>query len=155
MITEELSKVNFSQKAEIASFANKIANMAIDGEVNPLQMWVEIKAIESALEQAKKKFEDLALEEAEGFGQKNFSYKGANVQVKESGVKFNFEEVGHKRYNAIMEEIAQLKVEAKNIETIMKAHSDVWVETDTATGETYEVAPVARQSKTTLAITFK
>lgn len=155
MITEELVKIDFLQKAEIASFANKIANMAIEGDVNPLQMWVEIKAIESALEQAKKKFEDLALDEAESFGQKNFTYKGANVQVKEAGVKYNFEEVGHKRYNAIMEEIAQLKTEAKNIETIMKAHSDVWVETDTATGETYEVMPLARTSKTTLAITFK
>lgn len=155
MITEELSKVNFSQKAEIASFANKIANMVIEGEVNPLDMWMEIKAIKSALEQAEKKFEDLALDEAESFGQKNFTYKGANVQVKEAGVKYNFEEVGHKRYNAILEEMAELKAEQKQIETVMKAHNDVWVETDTATGETYEVAPVARQSKTTISITFK
>lgn len=152
MISKELTTC---AKADITAFAMKVANQVLDGEASPLKVWLQVKAAENALDLIKKQIEQLALEEAEREGTKNFMCHGANVQIKESGVRYNFAEVGHKRYNEIIKEQERLKEEQKEIESVMKAHKCEWIETDINTGETYEVLPLARTSKTTLAITFK
>lgn len=142
-------------KKDIQAMALNIAKLVRDGEEDALSVLIKCKAVKKACEDAERMIENAAFQQADYYESKTFNVGGAEIQVKEAGVKYNFDEVGHKQYNEICAEIDRLNAEKKRIETILKAHPDVWVETDINTGETYEVAPVAKSSKTTLSVTFK
>lgn len=142
-------------KKDIQAMALNIAKLVKDGTEDALSVLIKCKAIKKACEDAERMIENAAFQQADYYDSKTFNVGGAEIQVKEAGVKYNFDEVGHKQYNEVCAEIERLTAEKKRIETILKAHPDVWVETDINTGETYEVAPVAKRSKTTLSVTFK
>lgn len=142
-------------KADIQAMALNIAKLVRNGDEDALSVLIKCKAIKKACEDAERMIENAAFQQADYYESKLFNVGGAEVQVKESGVKYNFSELGHKQYDELCAEIDRLSAEKKRIETILKAHPDVWVETDINTGETYEVKPCVKSSKTTLAVTFK
>ena len=142
-------------KADIQAMALNIAKRVREGEEDALSVFVKLKAIKKACDDAEKMIENAAFQQADYYDSKTFNIGGAEIQVKESGVKYNFNELGHKQYDELCAEIDRLSAEKKRIETILKAHQDVWVETDINTGETYEVKPCVKSSKTTLAVAFK
>lgn len=142
-------------KADIQAMALNIAKIVRDGDEDALSVFIKCKAVKKACEDAERIIESEALNQADFYGSKTFNVGGAEVQVKECGVKYNFSELGHRKYDDICSEINRLTDEKKRLETILKAHNSVWVETDIETGETYEVNPCVKSSKTTLAVTFK
>lgn len=142
-------------KSDIQAMALNIAKLVKDGTEDPLSVLIKCKAVKKACEDAERMIENAAFQQADYYDSKTFNIGGAEIQIKESGVKYNFSELGHKAYDELCAEIDRLSAEKKRLETILKAHPDVWVETDINTGETYEVKPCVKSSKTTLAVTFK
>ena len=142
-------------KADIQAMALNIAKLVKDGDEDALSVLIKCKAVKKACDDAERMIENAAFQQADYYDSKTFNIGGAEIQIKESGVKYNFNELGHKGYDEICAEIERLTNEKKRLETILKAHPDVWVETDINTGETYEVKPCVKSSKTTLSVTFK
>lgn len=142
-------------KKDIQAMALNIAKRVREGKEDALSVFVKLKAIKKACDDAEKMIENAAFQQAEYYDGKTFAFGGSDITIKESGVKYNFSELGHKGYDEICAEIERLTAEKKRLETILKAHPDVWVETDINTGETYEVKPCVKSSKTILSVQFK
>jgi hypothetical protein len=143
-------------KTQQSIFVGKLIDNVLNGEINPLESEIQMKNIEDVVKayRSNEEIKEAVLKEAEKYGQKTFETSGATVQIKEVGVKYNFEDCGHLEYNSICDAINQLTAKKKEIEARMKAHSEKWIETDIQTGETYEVYPVSKSSTTQAVITI-
>lgn len=146
-----------STKKEQEIFVQELINDTLDGNCDILHREAQMCNIEQVVKAYRKNDEikEAVLNAAEKHGAKSFDYAGANIQIKEVGVKYNYSELGHRRYDEICAKIEQLAEAKKELETILKAHSTVWVETDLDTGETYEVLPAVKSSTTTAVFTIK
>lgn len=146
-----------SNKKEQQTFVEELIDDTLDGNCDILHREAQMCNIEQVIKAYRKNEEikEAVLNAAEKHGAKTFDYAGANIQIKEVGIKYNFSELGHLRYNDICAQIDLLTEKKKELETILKAHSSVWVETDFDTGETYEVLPAVKTSTTQAVFTIK
>ena len=144
-------------KSQQKSFVEQLVENVLSGEINPLKAEIQMCNIEQVVKSYRKdeRVKEVVLEEAEKYSKKTFDFENANVQIKEVGVKYNFDEVGFKKYNEICDEIRKLTEAKKLLESEMKLKKEVWIYTDPETGETYEVNPVAKSSTTQAVITIK
>jgi hypothetical protein len=146
-----------SSKDEQDVFVDKLIKSLQSGDIDPLKVEAQMVNLEQVVKKyrSNKIVKDAVLTEAEKYGEKSFDIYGANVQIKEVGTKYNFLEVGHEKYNEICKEIDFLSEKKKELETILKAHSEKWVEVDFDSGNTYEVLPLSKSSTTQVVLTIK
>lgn len=140
-----------TSKQAIQVMANDIIQHVESGEDNPLDVFVKVKALEEALKIAKQSIEDKALEEAEKYGKGVFAHMGANITVRETGVKYDYTSVSS--WKSIQDKIDELKEQQKVIETMARAATSDHPYVDAESGEVCIGVP--RQSKTAITISFK
>ena len=143
-----------STRAAVEAKTNELVTAVTNGDVNALQAWVYLIALENLSKGAKKEIETAAIQAAAMYGEKTFNAYGASVTLKEAGVRYDYSGCGDAEYNMICDNIAALEAQKKSLEKVMLAHKEVWVKTDMETGETYEVLPPVRTAKESLAITL-
>ena len=134
-------------KAEIAQIAQQLTDRINDGEVNPVEAHIKLKAIVKALEATIKATEHTVADEASKHG-KTFSAFGAEITLKEGSLTPNYDE------DPIY---ADLKAQMKAREELLKmAFRNAGKATvyDESTGEAVPVCP-AKGTKPSIAVTFK
>lgn len=126
-------------KETIEKYGKAIAqNVLDDGMVNPLQAKVYIKAMQAVLDIAEKELNSAALTAAEQYGQKSFSAFGVDVQIKETGIKYDY--TCSPEWVAYNKEIEQMKLHQKSIEMELRGDKS---------------NPIPRTSTTQTVITFR
>ncbi|NDG19240.1 MAG: hypothetical protein EB117_13335 [Betaproteobacteria bacterium] len=134
-------------KAEIAQIAQQLTDRINEGEVNPIEAHIKLKAIVKALEVTIKATEQTVADEASKHG-KTFQAFGAEVTLKEGSLTPNYEE------DAVY---ADLKAQLKEREEILKlafrqaGKSAIF---DEVTGEQIPVC-TAKGTKSSIAVSFK
>jgi len=134
-------------KAEIAQIAQQLTDRINDGEVNPIEAHIKLKAIVKALEATIKATEQTVADEAEKHG-KTFSAFGAEIQVKEGALTPDYSQDQQWRY-------LQSSMKARE-ELLKMAFRNAGKATvyDESTGEAVPVCP-AKGTKPSIAVTFK
>ena len=134
-------------KAEIAQIAQQLTDRINEGEVNPIEAHIKLKAIVKACEVAIKQTEQTVADEAAKHG-KTFQAFGAEVTLKEGSLTPNYEED---------EVYADLKAQMKAREELLKiafrqaGKSAIF---DEVTGEQIPVC-TAKGTKSSIAVSFK
>lgn len=123
-------------KKEITAAAEKFVERVDEGYMNPLLAYGQITAMEQMLKEAKEKVRELALNEAERYGEKTFSTYGMDIQIKEAGVKYDYS--ANEYWN-------QLKETADVANAELKSHEDLL----------RRLGQCAKSSTTTLSITLR
>ncbi len=144
-----------STKAAVEEKAAELVAAVQGGDVDALQAWVYLIALESVSKNAKKGIEAAALNAASMYGQKSFNAFGAGVTLKEMGVRYDYSDCGDKEWEALTDKINELTEKRKELEKVLLAHKEKWVKTDMETGETYEVLPPIKLGKESLSIQLK
>jgi hypothetical protein len=146
-----------SSKTEQKTFVDNLVKQVLNGEVDPLKIASQMANFEGVAKayKANEEIKESLLKEAEKYGQRAFNAFGCEVQIKETGVKYNYSEVGHLEYNSICACIKDFEEKKANIENMMKANKETWIYTDKVTGETYEVLALAKESTTQAVLTVK
>ncbi len=145
-------------KAAQADMSANIINQIEEGEVNPLSIQVGLSAIENVIKQVKASdiYKAQTLKEAEKYGQKSFDMYGANLQIKEVGVKYDFASCGDPTWEDINQRMESLKAEMKEREEFLKrTPKDGQTCVDENTGEVYKIYPPVKISTTSVTATFK
>lgn len=106
-------------KAEIAEQIQRVTDQVADGTINPLRAYGLLAALEKVVAEAKKAIQDLALMEADKYPDKTNDVYGAQFQIKEAGVKYDFSD--SPEWNALQVQIEELKARQKGVETTLKA----------------------------------
>jgi hypothetical protein len=134
-------------KAEIAQIAQQLTDRINDGEVNPVEAHIKLKAIVKALEATIKATEQTVADEASKYG-KTFQAFGAEITLKEGSLTPNYEED---------EVYADLKAQMKAREELLKIAFRQAGKTaifDESTGEQVPVC-TAKATKASIAVSFK
>lgn len=140
-------------KSQVSEYKNLIRSSVEKGEVNPLVFLKQVTALEQLVKELKQDvvIKDIILEESEKYNAKSFSDFGANFQIKEVGVKYDFSQCGDPLWEDLNKQITTLNESKKAVETRLKAidpYSTVYSE------DGVRLTPPAKSSTTQVVITL-
>ena len=109
-------------KAERYAFAQGVVNGLKEGHSDPLKVHLQVKCMEDLIKQitSHPEYKDLTLEEAAKYG-KSFEHYNAKFEVKEMGVKYDFNQCGDPIYNKLAEQLAELEKQVKDRQAFLKS----------------------------------
>lgn len=127
------------------------------GNENPLRIEAAMANIEAVVKEYRgnKEVKEILLDEVRKYPKSIAEIYNATFQEKEVGVKYDFSDCGHVRYNELVEQIAALTEQKKQLEAEIRAHKDMFIYTDLETGESYEVNPPKRTASNQVVVTIK
>lgn len=127
------------------------------GNENPLRIEAAMANIEAVVKEYRgnKEVKEILLDEVRKYPKSIAEIYNATFQEKEVGVKYDFSQCGHVKYNELVEKIAALTEQKKQLEAEIRAHKDIFIYTDVETGESYEVNPPKRTASCQVVVTIK
>ena len=144
-------------KVKQKEVAEALVKKVLDGNVSPINAYVQLKGIADALTAAIKdpNLVDQVLTERMKWGEETPVFHGAIVAISEGGVKYDFEGCGDPVFNDLAEEKKKLDEKIKERQKfLMGLPEEGAVITDTRTGETCEVKRPSKTSSTVVRVTF-
>lgn len=172
-MTNELTTANIlslfeTTKAERTSFVGDVIERLNNGEIEPLKIHLQIKAMEDIITQLtstdEKKNKSIGfalaykshlLNAAEKYGKK-FQLDNAEFQVKEVGVVYDWSKCEDISLNELLAQKSDLDKKVKAKQEFLKTVSiEGLLVTNEDTGETYKVYPPSKSSTTSLAVILK
>lgn len=162
-MTQELSTTSIlslfeTNKEQRQSFCLGIIEALESGTADPLKTHLQVKCMEDIIKQLNTNtiYKGHILAAAETYGQKSFEFHSAKVEIKETGVKYDFS----KCEDVVLQKLYQRQEDIDKVikarETMLKATSEKgMIITDEETGETFTVYPPSKSSSTNVAITLK
>lgn len=140
-------------KEQAETFATKLIDEVMRGDVNPLELHVKMNAMQKSLDIVKKAIADQVLSEASKYGAKKFETMGAEIAICELGTKYNFENCGDSEWEKINNEINELQEKKKERENFLKTITPSVKVADANTGEM--INPPIKSSTTGIKVTLK
>lgn len=141
-----------SNRAEVNRFIDILRSEILDGNNDPLQVAVMLKAIGDVFAKLRTddELDEFFLNEASKYPEKSFEIAGARIAVAMTGVKYDFPKCQDSTWLALQQEMTELKERIKDRENTLKAHKEKWV--DAETGE--EIYPVQKYGKEKITVTL-
>lgn len=146
-----------TNKEQRAAFARQVVSAVIEGEANPLNVHLQIKAMEDIIATIKESidYKDAVLEYANPYG-KSFEYMNAKIEIREVGTKYNYDQCNDTHLITLKSNESDIKKKLKAREEFLRcAPSEGTLITDEETGETIKVYPPSKSSTTSVVITLK
>ena len=143
-------------KKSRTELANSIIEQIEGGELNPLKVHLQVKAIEDFTKKIldNKTYKDCLIAEADKNGRK-FDFFGAEFMQKEAGTKYEYSQCGDSKIIELLAQQETLKAEIKKREDFLKMLPIEGVDTVTDEGEVITIYPPSKSSTTTVQVTFK
>lgn len=141
-------------KNEIERVATEMVQGIIDGNVQTDKALLTIRAIRMAMESAEDKIKDQVIDELHKRGKEGFDVYGAKVNLKELGVKYDYNNCLDPIWNDLDAEVKRLSELKKEREAFLKSITKAMTFVDDSTGEVVTIHPPIRQSTTSYTITF-
>lgn len=138
---------------EIHNFVYKAKKELLSGDFNPLDVEIQLKAMEEVIKQLRgdDEIKSAVIAEAEKYG-KSFDYRGCKISIREGGVSYDYAATGDSSWAMLDAEAKALSEQKKNREKFLQSlPPEGTISPDT--GEIMYAAP--RTSKTTIAVTLK
>ena len=126
-----------------------------DGDVNPLEARIRLKAIEEVVKTASSSIARYVRDEAEKHGTRSFEYMGAKVELAETGVDYNYDVCGDPEWEALQSNMKQLKADIKAREEFLKSLKKPLTVANDETGEIITINPPVKTSTSGVKITIK
>lgn len=140
-------------KGQIKSFANLVIKSVKDGNINPLDLTIKLKALEDTTDIIRKAIKSDATIEADKYG-KSFTYHNAKIDVVMAGVKYDYSNCEDPEWNELNLEIIALSEKRKERETFLKSLNNYLTIVDEDTGETSTIYPPKKTGTETIKITL-
>ena len=130
-------------KTEILNYLLDVNEKAINGEINPLESYIELKSIESCLKDVMKGLQPEAINEAEKYGKGEHDAYGAKFNIRNGATRYDFKKIA---------EWAEMSANIKAFEETRKHLVKVGAgDTYNADGELIEL-PIVKPGATTIAV---
>jgi len=144
-----------TDKTQRQSFVSSVLTLINAGEINPLDIQLQLKCMEDIIKQltSNENYRKSLLEEAQKHG-KTFEYHGQKVEIKETGVKYNYSQCNDPIYEALSKEEEVIAAGLKGRETLLKTIPSSGLEIRHE-DELITIYPPSKSSTTAIAITLK
>lgn len=140
-------------KGQITSYKNLVKQSVVNGEVDPLVFLKQCAVVEQLIKELKQDdiIKDVALEEAEKFGQKSFIHSNAKFTIREVGSRYNFQRCDDSQWNELNDEMQKLKEKISARESFLKS---ITPEMEVYGSDGVRIAPPVKSSSTQVVITL-
>jgi hypothetical protein len=136
-----------SKASEVATFSVQIIKAVQNGDANPLEVLVMLRALEAVSETVRDEISDNVLTEAEKHTEKKFNAFGAIVERTEVGTKYAYDTSSDVEWEQLNSEFESLKRRKSERETFLKALKEPMTVVNPDTGEVYTIKPPFKTSK--------
>ena len=147
-----------TNKEQRQSFALDLIGKIEQGEVDPLKIHLQVKAMEDIIKLLNDNtiYKKAILEAAEKYGQKSFTFQNAKVEIKEVGTKYDFSQCNDTEWDLYDQRLLSAKEDLKQRETFLKTIPAKGLEiVDKVSGEMAIIYPPSKSSTTSIAVTLK
>jgi hypothetical protein len=144
-------------KSQIKDFAEKMIVSVMDGYNDPLKVKVQLAAMKKTIEEieANEGFKGAVMAEAEKYHKKELeNWHNAKIEVRESGIKYDYSTCGMPEYTQICSDIHELSERKKQLETRLKTINAEEEYICPLTGEMVTLTPATKTSTQTVFITI-
>ena len=149
---DKLTKI--LNKSQVINLFVETKDQIMSGEQDPLKVAVHLRALEELISKLRKdeQIQEYTLEQAEKEGQKTFMIYGAEVQIKETGTKYDYSNCNDITHKKLIQNLNDIKNKIKDRETILKAINE---DNPVISTEGEILSPPLKTSKTGISITLK
>lgn len=144
-------------KVKQKEVAEALVKKVLDGNVSPMNAYVQIKGIIDSLTAAIKdqKLIDSVLDECMKWGKETPVFHGAIVAISEGSVKYDFDSCGDSVYNDLAKQKKELDDKIKERQKfLMGLPAEGVTAADPATGEMCDIKRPTKTSSTVVRVTF-
>lgn len=110
-----------STSTQIDFFSDGVIESVKGGELNPLTVLIQLRAMEKASDRILKEIKTELLNEADKHPEKSFEFAGNEITKAEHGTKYDFTNCNYPKWNELTAEINELKKELLETESFLKA----------------------------------
>jgi hypothetical protein len=145
-----------TNKEERISFASQVIQSVTEGQANPLNVHLQLKAMEDIIDTIKNDvgYKNSVLQYAEQSG-KSFEYQNAKIDIREVGVKYDFSNCNDSLYLELESQQADLKDKVKQRAEFLKKAPIEGTKIVDDNGEVVTVYPPSKSSTTSIVVTLK
>ena len=144
-------------KANREELAIQIVEAIDAGDLNPLDIHYQVKAMEDFIKMltVNSRYKDAVLTEGMKHG-KSFQFNGSKMEIKETGVKYDYSKCGDPNWQILENQITELKDKQKAVEAHLKVLPAEGLQVVNAdSGEVIQMYPPVKTSTTSIAVTLK
>jgi hypothetical protein len=144
-------------KANREELAIQIVEAMDAGELNPLDIHYQVKAMEDFIKilTGNSRYKDYVLTEGMKHG-KSFEFNGSKMEIKETGVKYDYSKCGDQAWDGFESLLSEIKELQKEREKFLKSLPAEGIEiVSNETGEVIKLYPPSKSSTTSIAVTLK
>ena len=142
-----------STKNEIEITARTIRNTVLEGEVDSLQFWKQLMAMDKLVATMKSDIllKDAVLEAAYKYGSKPFEAHNASFRIQETGTKYDYAACGDLEYDEICAEVDKWTTKKKAREEFLKT---ITPDTEIFGKDGVQIMPPPKTSTTGVVVTI-
>lgn len=144
-----------STTSEVARFAHQIIKSVQNGDANPLEVLVMLRALELLSKEVIEQIEENIVTAAEKYSEKKFEVFGAVVEKSENGTRYNYLQTGDVEYERLHAEAKTANERLKAREEFLKALKEPLTAVVEETGEVYKINPPFKTSKSGVKVYLK
>lgn len=144
-----------STQTQIDVFSDSIIQAVKEGEANPLEVLIQIKALQKVSDRVLKEINDNLLNEANKYSETNFEFMGAKIEKAELGTKYDYASCGDTEYEMLDSQMNSLKQRIKEREDFLKSIKQDITLVDNFTGEVVTVHPPIKKSTSGLKVSIR
>lgn len=144
-----------STQTQIDVFSDQLIEGVKAGEIDPLELLVQLKAMEKVTERVKKEIHENAMTAADKYPGMSFEFNGNKMEKAEFGTKYNYVSTGDPIYSQRLKVFLEAEKQLKERETFLKAVKAPFSLLDEGTGEVNIISPPNKTSASGLKITIK
>lgn len=147
--------LNPSTQTSIDIFSDGVIESVRAGEINPLTVLIQLRAMQKASERILKEIQPNLMKEAELYPEKEFDFMGNSISKAEHGAKYNYSVCNDPVYNQRLRIVEEATEQLKERENFLKAVKAKFTLLDEGTGEVVEIYPPVKTSKAGLNVSIK
>jgi len=142
-------------KEGIKSMINQATNVVANGNVSALDIDLQCAAAIATAEGIRKAIKPYVITEAAKWGDKPFTYKGAELHLTSVYTSYDYSNCNYSDYNKFSKEIADLKEKLKECETFLRGLRAPIEILNNETGEVEIVSPPIKSVTEGLKVSIK
>lgn len=136
-----------STAVEVAKFSKMLIQSVRSGDLNPLQLIVQLHALTKVYEEVREEIEDNVLKEAEKYPEKVIERYGARIEKSEVGVSYNYIKCGDPTFERLEVDFEVAKKRLDERKEFLRTLKEPTPIGDTLTGELVTITPPVKRSK--------
>jgi hypothetical protein len=145
-----INSITQSSKSDLENLAGILFE---NSEGYEIELYIFAKKLEMLSKMLQELSNETALNEAEKL--KGEIMYGYEINVRETGVKYDYSKCNYAPYNSLISQKKQIESEQKTMEALLKAISKPTEIADSETGEILTVKPPIRTAGTSIVLTIK